>query len=63
MFLIHDDDLELIDGIGDSHVSGYLASTYGVLIPRSAVTGNPPTTLDHGYHPEVQHRDTYISVW
>ena len=44
MFVIHDDDLERIDGIGDGTVSGYLASSY-VLIPRSTVTGSSPTTL------------------
>ena len=63
MFLIHDDDLNRIDGIGDGTVSVYSISSYSVLITQSAVTGNPPTRRNDGSSPEVQHRDTYGSMW
>jgi hypothetical protein len=58
MFLIHDDDLKLI-----GTVSGYLTSSYSVLIPRSAVAGSPSTRHGDGSPPEVQDRDTLGSVW
>lgn len=61
MFLIHDDDLKRIDGIGDGAVSEYLISSYNILISLSVVTRNLPIRRDDGSSPEVQleHRDTY----
>ena len=58
MFLIHDDDLKSIDGLGDGTVSQYLISSYSVLIPWLTVTGSPSTRYGDGSSPEVQHTDS-----
>jgi hypothetical protein len=42
MALIHDDDLERIDGIGEDSVSGDLVCPFIVHF-MLIVTGNPPT--------------------
>jgi len=51
MILVHDDDLERIDGIGDGTVSGDSIDNH--IIPMLAVTRIPPTR-----NMEVQCRDT-----
>ena len=60
--LVHDDDLLMIDGIGDGTVSGLLCSSRVVLL-MLPVTGNPRTGRDAGSPPEVRHTDPYIWVW
>ena len=61
MVLAHDDDLVKIDGLGHDSVSGFLSSSYIVLM--SAVTGNPRARRDDGSPAEVQHGDSRSSVW
>lgn len=58
MFLIHDDGLKRIDGLGDGTVSRYLVSSYSVVISWLAVTGRSPTRHSDGSPSEFQHRDT-----
>ena len=56
MVLVHDDDLERIDGIGKGTVSGQL--TVGCKIRLIvAVTRISPTGSDVGSPPAVQHGD------
>jgi hypothetical protein len=57
MVLVHDDDLERINGIGEGRVSGHFLIHY-IDLPMSAVTGIPPTRNDNGSPPEFRHRDT-----
>jgi hypothetical protein len=61
MVLAHDDDLVKINGLGHDSVSGFLNSSYIVLLMLVA-TGNPRTRRDDGSHAEVQHGDTQSSV-
>jgi hypothetical protein len=51
--LVHDDDLLIIDGIGDGTVSGLLNSSRIALL-MLVVTGNPRTGCDGGSPPEVR---------
>jgi hypothetical protein len=57
--LVHDDDLLMIDGIGDGTVSGLLNSSH-IVILKLAVTGYTGTGRDGGSLPKVRHKDTYI---
>jgi hypothetical protein len=51
MVLVHDDDLERIDGIGEGGVSGYLIINY-IVPPMLAVTRITPTRSGDGPPPE-----------
>ena len=57
MIIVHDDDLERIDGIGEGTVSGYSIVSY-IIFLILLVTRIPPTRSGHGSLPRVQHRDT-----
>jgi hypothetical protein len=57
MILVHDDDLERIDGIGGGIVSGHVIKVY-INIHILVVTPNPPTRRGDGSPPKVPHRDT-----
>ena len=61
MVLAHDDDLVKIDGLGHDSVSGFLSSSYIVLL-MLAVTGDPRTRRNDGSPAEVQHGNTQSSV-
>lgn len=45
MFLIHDDDLRMIDGLGDGTVSRYLTSGCSFLIPRQSLEALQPDVV------------------
>jgi hypothetical protein len=57
MILVHDDDLERIDGIGGGIVSAHVIKSY-INIHILVVTPNPSTRRGDGSPPEVPHRDT-----
>ncbi|KAI0248894.1 hypothetical protein BJV78DRAFT_1232297 [Lactifluus subvellereus] len=52
MVLVHDDDLERIEGIGDGTVSRHLIVNYIVFF-MFTVTGNPSTEYGDGLLPDV----------
>ena len=56
MVLVHDDDLERIDGIGGGTVSGHSIVNH-IILPMLAVTRIPPTRNDDESPLEVQCRD------
>jgi hypothetical protein len=54
--LVHDEDLEGIDGIGEGTVSGHSIIS-SIVLYVFAVTRIPPTRSIDGSSPEVERRD------
>jgi hypothetical protein len=57
MVLVHDDDLERVNGIGSNTVSGHFVIYY-VVLPMLAVTRISRIRSGYGSPPEVQHRSS-----
>jgi hypothetical protein len=53
MILVHDDDLEKVDGIGEGAVSEHSIISH-VVLPTLAVTRIPPIRSGYGSTSEVQ---------
>jgi hypothetical protein len=62
LVLVHDDDLERINGISEGSVSGHLIIKY-MLLPMFAVTRISRTRSGDGSPPGFRHRDTYSLLW
>jgi len=62
LVLVHDDDLERIDGISEGSVSGHLIINYIVLL-MLAVTRIPRIRSGDGPPPRFRHRDTKSLLW
>ena len=57
MVLVHDDDLEKIDGVDRGRVSGHLVTIY-IVLTILAVSELPPTRNGDGSHSGFRHKDT-----
>ena len=62
MVLVHDNDLESIDGIGEGSVSEHLMINYIVLLIL-VVTRISRTRSGDGSPPGFRHRDTKSLLW
>jgi len=56
MVLVHDDDLEKINGIGEGAVSGHVINDYLAFL-MLVINVDAPTRHVDGSFQEVQHRD------
>jgi len=56
MVLVHDDDLERINGIGEGTVSGHVISDYHAFL-MWVINVDAPTRRVDGSFQEVQYRD------